>query len=213
MLTFEWISTQFVAIVLTLCMLTFAYKDNIFFRFAEYTFTGWGIGWTVWVAIETLYVEGITPMFTNPMPSLFIGLILGLMMWTIVIPYKKTQFLIRWPTAVMAGTGLALTVTAETDANIISQLSSTFGLSISGTSTGISNLILALLVFVALMYFFFSSVRGLTEKTPLRQFFRFGRWMIMFAIGIYFGSALMGDAIKFIQRINEIFVGIRMLLA
>jgi hypothetical protein len=208
MLNFEWMSTHFVSIFLTLAMLTFAYKDNIFFRFAEYTFTGWGIGWSVWVAIDTLYTESINPIFTKPTPSLIIGLILGLMMWTIVIPYRKTQFLLRWPTAVLAGTGLALTVTAEVDANIISQLNRTFTLSISGTSDGISNLILAVMAIVSLMYFFFSSVRGVTERAPMKQFFRFGRWMIMFAIGIYFGSALMGDAIKFIQRINELFVSI-----
>jgi predicted ABC-type exoprotein transport system permease subunit len=58
--------------------------------------------------------------------NLVIALFLGILMFAQF--YRKTMWLVRWPTAVLIGSAIAINITSGTQANVVGQLSPTFGL-------------------------------------------------------------------------------------
>ena len=208
----EWLGTWGLLLFLTVAFISFAYKDNIAFRIAEHTFTGWSIGWTMWTGITNAMDMNINPLITTPNLLYVLALIFGLLLFAQF--YKKISYLVRWPTAIMIGAGLSVFVTSGISGDITSQLSATISLSViqADPIQGISNLILIIMTIFSILYFFFIAYGGVSEKAPMKQIIKYGRYVVILGLGTYFGSAMMGDAIKFIERISQVFEAIRVLL-
>jgi hypothetical protein len=51
-------------------------------------------------------------------------------------------------------------------------------------------------MFFSFQYFFFSSLGGVTTRAPMKQLIWFGRYVVLFGIGAYFGTAFAGDTFK-----------------
>jgi len=211
MLTGEWMMTWFVSTFMTLAILTFVFKDNVFFRFAEHFFTGWTIGYILFIGLDQINTMTLTPIITGTRPILIIAVFFGLLMFTQF--NRKSAFLVRWPTAIMIGSTLAVAVTTGMESNVISQLSAAFSLpiTIANPTKSLSNIIEILMVVFSLLYFFFSLMGGRTERAPMKQIIKFSRYVVLFGMGAFFGSAMMGDTIKLINRFDQVFTAIRLL--
>ena len=100
-----------VAAGLTLCIFSFLYKDNPFFRAAENLFVGLGLGITVYITWFNFFKPEIYDHFIRPAvtaeriyPSdlwLLIPCALGLMMLTRIS--SKYNWVSRWPVAFLVG--------------------------------------------------------------------------------------------------------------
>jgi len=75
----------------------------------------------------------------------------------------------------------------------------------------LSNVIEILMVVFSLLYFFFSLMGGWTQRAPMKQIIQFSRYVVLFGMGAFFGSAMMGDTIKLINRFDQVFQAIRYL--
>ena len=211
-----WISVFF-----TLAVYSFLYKENPIFRFAEYTFIATGIGYYVAFNVWYCYDLAIgTPEGT-------IGLLGGQWWWIFafllgIIYYfvltKKYFWVYRYSLAIIIGVGAGLTLRTLVQAQILSNIMSTF-MNLSPTDTAgnliifnsadvagaslINNLLILVLVFGAVIYFFFTSEHGVIKNLG-----RLGRVCLMTAFGAAYGNTIMTRMNLFIGRAQEL-LGIR----
>jgi hypothetical protein len=214
MLTIDWITTYGLALFFLFACISFAYKNNLAFRIAEHVYTGWGVGYVLWLGISRIYSMNLTPIIDGTRPILIISALLGILLFTQFS--RRTMYIVRWPSAILVGTYLGAAVSAGTQSDIVSQLTSTFNLPISlaNTTTAFNNVTMILIMIFSFQYFLFSKAGGLTVKPPLKQLIWFGRYVVLFGIGAYFGTAFAGDAFKVIGTFYIHLVGgIQQLLA
>ena len=97
----------FIAAGLTLCIYSFLYKDNPFYKFAEHLFVGVAAGYTIAMAWHQAVIRLIwVPMKTGDFAAIvfvIIPTLIGLLMFSRFVP--KYRWLIRWPLALMIGFG------------------------------------------------------------------------------------------------------------
>jgi hypothetical protein len=210
--TFLWTT---LGAFLTLCIFSFLYKDNPFYRFAEHLVVGVSAGYFVII----LWHNGLEPKLFDPLRDghfyflwldsvhywLMIPAVLGVMMWTRFS--RKYSWVSRWPIALYMGIAVGVSVPLEMGNRITRQLYSSmealgwsnfFGTGLLDSASAFSHLIIFLGTLAALFYFFFSK-----EHTGVfKGIARFGIWMLMIGFGASFGYTVMGRISLFVQRIQ-----------
>jgi hypothetical protein len=210
--TFLWMT---LGAFLTLCIFSFLYKDNPFYKFAEHLVVGVSAGYFVII----LWHNGLQPNLFDQLsdgnfyflwldsarPWYLIPALLGVMMWTRFS--RKYSWISRWPIALYMGIATGVAVPLEMRNRVNLQLYSTmrdidignfFGTGLLDVMSGFSQLIIFLGTVAALFYFFFSK-----EHTgAFKGVARFGIWILMIGFGTSFGYTVMGRISLFAQRIQ-----------
>ena len=179
-----------IASLLTLCIYSFLYKDNPFYRFAEHLFAGLTAGYyagLVWHSI--IKVQLILPFVEEKQYILVIPGILGLLMFTRFFP--KLSWLSRISLAFVIGNTAGIFLIQQLHGLVIPQVRSTF-LSVFT----ISGAVMVIGVISTLIYFYFSKehkgILGITANV--------GIWFIMIAFGASFGYTVMARVSLLIGR-------------
>lgn len=209
---------------LTLCILSFLYRDNIFYKLAEALVVGISAAYWMVVALWTVVVPNvfgkIAPDFISrtfmpgtiaaPEPVYWIPLILGIMLLCRLLP--KGAWLSRWPLALIIGTTAGMRMIAYFEADFVGQIYNTILPLIVWTNDGanarvfdfwqsIKNTTIVLGVFAGLVYFFFSvEHKGLIGKVS-----RIGIWFLMITFGAAFAYTVMGRITLLAQRMEYLF--------
>jgi len=121
----------------------------------------------------------------GPLIGVYIAAILGIAMWTRL--YEPTQWLARWPIAVLTGIGAAISIRGTVEASLVKQLvmpSWTAG----GMAT-INAIIIAVGTFCSISYFLFTK----RQEGPLYISALIGRITMMIAFGTSLGLFLMSN--------------------
>ncbi|MCD6118719.1 hypothetical protein J7K50_02660 [bacterium] len=204
-----------IAVGLTLCMLSFLYKDNPFFKLAEHLYLGISNGyWLVYVwqavikpellgrIIPTYIFDPLeqTELYNQDANYLFIlpGL-LGLFLLLRLIP--ALGWLSRWSLAFYIGWGAGVAIPTYMANYILRQATATFT-PLFGMGNGepysfyINNWLIFVGVLSALVYFFFS----VEHKGVVGHVSKVGIWTLMLAFGASFGSTVMARVSLFIGR-------------
>ncbi|HEU4940119.1 MAG TPA: hypothetical protein VFT97_00725, partial [Candidatus Eisenbacteria bacterium] len=175
--------TVWVAAFLTLCVFSFLYKDNPFYRFAEHLFVGAAAGYLLAVQYQNVIVPNVwLPLTSAKLGTIVLTLIpltLGLLMVARVFPRFATPA--RWAIAFYVGTYSGIAVTGYMQAQIFAQLSDAVKPFAHGWGAVNSALVLIGLLTV-LTYFFFSVPH--TGLVGLGS--RVGIWFLMVAFGASF---------------------------
>lgn len=196
-----------VAALLTLCIFSFLYKDNPFYKFAEYLFVGCSAGY--WMAIQ--YKEVIRPNLIDRLAhaateaqahhfssdwSYLVPAGLGLLMVMRVFP--KVAWVSRWPLAFMVGLNAGFTIVYYMEARILKQVNATIlPLAVSGdVAQSVQNAIIVIGVLSALVYFYFS----VEHKGVFGGASRVGVYVLMIALGASFGYTVMARVSLLIGR-------------
>jgi len=184
---------------LTLAILSFLYKDNPFYKFAEHVYVGVSAGY--WV----IYVWGfdVWPMLVQGFRTQT-----GVERWILLVPgalgvimlmrwFPKTAWVSRWSIAFTVGVGAGLGVTANLQGFVVPQIEGTL-LPISGMNVvSLNNLILIIGVITTILYFYFSK----PHKGVLGGAARVGIVFIMISFGASFGYTLMARISLLIGRL------------
>lgn len=183
------------AAFLTLCIFSFLYKDNPFYKFAEHLVVGVSAGYFAML----LFYEGFIPKLWVPMQEgkwwyLFPG-VLGLMMWTRFA--KKASWISRYPIAIYIGIGTGVSIPLEMQAKIVQQLKASMSPISFSSWGGISSVIALVGIFCGLVYFFFSK----EHKGVFGSLAKFGIWVLMIGFGTGFGLTVMGRISLLIDRV------------
>ena len=205
------------AAFLTLCIYSFLYRDNPFYRFAEYLFIGISVGYYIVIYIHQGFIPfawepfwaAVKPFWPGiPREAGWIGLIklipiaLGLLFFGGLSP--RHTWLIRYPSAVLVGFGSGISIPLMLRTFIFEQTRGTvepFAAINAGTLSpwGILEAILMLIgVACSLTYFFFS----VEHRGPVKWLSKVGIAFLMIGFGAAFGNTVMGRVALLIQRID-----------
>jgi hypothetical protein len=204
---------------LTLFIMSFLYKDNPYYKFAEHLFVGvsaayWMVmgfwGTMVPNLIARLYpplVKGVLPALAEDPPSFWfiIPLCLGILLLMRLSP--KGGWISRWALAFIVGTTAGLNLIRYLRSDFIQQINNTMLPLAAQSDAGISfwgsfsNVIVFIGVLCGLVYFFFSK----EHKGFFGGAARVGIWVLMLTFGAGFGYTVMARISLLAGRMTYLF--------
>ena len=183
--------------LLTLCIFSFLYKDNPFYKFAEHLFVGISAGY--WATLE--YHNVFRPNLWDPLTRegkllLIVPLIFGLLLFSRFT--KKFSWLSRWPMALIIGIYAGITIVGYGSGDLILQIQANLlPLWTDSWFTSFNNILLTVGVITGLIYFFFSK----EHKGALGVGSKIGIWFLMISFGASFGYTVMSRMSLLIGRV------------
>ncbi len=212
-----------VAAFLTLCIYSFLYRDNPFYRFSEHLFVGISVGYGIVIAIHQGVIplawdplsEAVTALWTeitgettpetrNTLWGLFkiIPIAIGLLFFARLSP--RHTWLIRYPIAILIGFGAGVAIPNVLQANIFAQTRGTiepFATINAGTLSAwdiFGAVLMVVGVICTLTYFFFS----MEHRGPINWLSKIGIAFLMIGFGAAFGNTVMGRLALMIHRVG-----------
>ncbi len=181
-----------IAALLTLCIFSFLYRDNPFYRFAEHLLVGISVGYVLVIALNTTVVPKlINPVFNEGRLDYTIPGILGLFM--LLRFYPKYVWLSRISIALIIGAGAGVAIPATIQAKIFAQMQDTMG-----NMASVDGIVVFVGIATTLAYFFFSKEhKGWFGGTA-----RVGTWFLMVFFGATFGYTVMSRISLLIGRMQ-----------
>jgi hypothetical protein len=191
-----WLSALF-----TLSIFSFLYKDNPFYKFAEQVFVGlsaayWLVNIIYSIMIPNLFSKLITDFSGNLI--LLIPAALGLMMLMRLHP--ATQWISRYPIAIMIGTTAGISMLRYMKSDILNQVTATMINPFAAETTGavVGNLLLIIGTLCGVYFFYFSKKQEGFFAVPSK----IGIWFLMISFGATFGYTVMARISLLIGRLE-----------
>lgn len=183
------------AALFTIWIYSIAFRDNMFFKFAEHTFVGAAAGHSIVYGVDNVRRYGLDPLMKGAWLYAIVFL-LGIILYTRY--HKKYFWISRFPLAMMVGIGIGLSMRATVTAEFIAQIQSTAAMKVLGVDawTGFSNLLFIIIV-LTVVYFFIFTFPGM-HKGSLGIVSRIARYAMMAAFGYSFANTVL-------SRFNMIF--------
>ncbi len=205
-----------VAAFLTFCALSFLYKDNPFYKFAESLFIGISVGFgaasvvhytlwdDVWVPVSSAWAAaGSDPGAWWVIIHRAVPCVLGLLMLARFLP--KQAWLSRIPLAFIVGSYAGIGITVTVTVYILPQIQTSVEPLVAFLSPGkinwfvtVSRALLVTGMLCVLGYFFFSK----EHKGAYGRFTRVGVYFLMVGFGASFGNTVMARMSLLIGRIQ-----------
>lgn len=186
-----------IAAFLTLCIFSFLYRDNPFFKFAEHLFAGLMAGYYLGLYYDTVVYQQLVVGVTQQGKWWWLvpGLI-GILMFSRLTP--RYSWLSRFGLAFSFGSTSGVFLLSELHGNVLGQL---YGTVAPQTVGGQVDLLLTTIVIVGLLttllYFYFSH----EHKGLLGISAGVGILFIMISFGAHFGYTVMGRISLLIGRV------------
>lgn len=199
-----------IAALLTLCILSFLYKDNPFYKFAEHLFVGVSAAyWAAYYYHNILLPNLIHPLFREGQLLLIIPFILGVMMLMRLLP--RVSWLSRWPLSFIVGTYSGYYLITYLQSNAVEQVRATLvpffqleGWKAFFSNPGVITFLNAIAipvivigVITGIIYFFFSK----EHKGTFGILAKIGVWFLMITFGASFGYTVMARISLLIGRV------------
>lgn len=180
-----------IAAFLTLCMFSFLYKDNPFYKFAEHLFVGVSMGYYIPYTFYNAFLPyAYEPLFLKKDYILIIPFIIGILYWFRFS--SKLSWISRYPIAFSMGM-VGMGVPMGMHASVLVQMRSMM--------LPLNNINI-ILIFVGtisiLLYFFFSKA----HKGVYGKFTSIGIWFMMVGFGASFGYTVMARISLLIGRVQ-----------
>jgi hypothetical protein len=184
-----------IAAGLTLCVFSFLYKDNPFYRFAEHLYVGTSVGYTIAQAWHQTVVKLVWyPIKQEGDYTVIIPAVIGLLMFSRFVP--KYRWLIRWPLAFMIGVSAGASIPRSIQSFIFKQMEATIQ-----PLNSINVFIIVLGLLCTLIYFYFST----EHKGAVGVASKIGTFFLMVSFGAAFGYTVMARISLLIGRVYFLF--------
>jgi hypothetical protein len=196
-----------VAVGFSLCMYSFLYKDNPFFKFGEHVFVGISIGYLLTIT----YYQVLTNKLYIPMTQqgkwwLVIPAFLGLLLLARFIP--SLAWLSRISFAFLLGVSSGVAIPRQISSFILKQVEGTLKPVVTVGDGGIAwmtlagvNALLVLIGVVSVLCYFFFSIE---HTGAVRRVARVGIYFLMVSFGAAFGYTVMARMSLLIGRFDEL---------
>jgi len=161
------------------------YKENILFKFAQYTFVGVSIGYTIAMGVKTIIDAAWTPI-THGEYIYIIPIILGFMLF---LRFKKgLEVYSEWAMAFLIAVGAALAIRGNVHAYFFEQITATMlPIVAKDPVTSFNNIVIIIGTLTSMLYFIMTREHKGILKYPTR----IGRIFIMIAFGAFFAGLIM----------------------
>ncbi len=209
-----------IAALFTLCILSFLYRDNVFYKLAECILIGASAAYWMVVAFWTVFVPNLLGKLIPDLISLWatpgtinrtewiylIPFFLGVLLLCRLLP--KGGWISRWSLAFIIGSMMGMKMIAFLLADFMGQIDNTILPLVAFAADGkfalgetLKNLIVMIGVFAGLVYFFFSVEHiGIVHRVS-----RVGIWFLMITFGAAFAYTVMGRIALLAQRVEFLF--------
>ena len=205
----------------TLCILSFLWGDNVFYKLAEALVIGASAAYAMVVGFWTGIVQNLFGRLSpelikvTVMPGLekeqnllyLFALVLSVMMLMRLSP--AGGWISRWPLAFFIGATAGIRLLVYLDADFIQQIRSTIIPLVVVAADGsvsywasLKNFTIVIGVMACLVYFFFS----IEHKGVVGGISRLGIWVLMITFGAGFGYTVMGRIALISDRFEFLFV-------
>ena len=188
-----------IAAFLTLSIMTFLYKDNPVFRFAENVFAGISLGYFVGLVLnQTLKPNLYTPLKSSLCLNwdLLIAGAIGVLLYFRYIP--KVAWTARFALAIYIGYYVGVNMLQKLQGEVLPQMQSALKPINGFNMASFNNLIVFIGVLTVLCYFFFSK----KHEGAFGRIATVGIWFLMISFGAAFGYTVMGRVSLLIGRLN-----------
>lgn len=192
---------DFVAAFFVIGLYSFIYRDNLYYKFAEHTFLGIGVGITITMAVKNVRDQCLVPISHGALilvPALLLGI---LMLFRVSKKYGWTS---RVSLAVMFATTMATRFAMTIQSQIVGQMLPAIKAPIihADPVTAISNIFGVTGLAAACTYFIFArkNVHPVLKR-PVDLFSKYGRYVVMAYLGASYSNVMMGRISMFIERI------------
>jgi hypothetical protein len=195
-MTTSQIILQGMAAFLTLCIFSFLYKDNPFYKFAERLVAGVATGYWTMLLFYTNFLDKVwTPIVVVHQWIYIVPTFLGILMWMRFS--KKFSWLSRYSIAFYIGISSGVSIPVSLYTYLFKQLEATIRTPITGSIVGLNMFLIVICVLAALVYFFFSTA----HKGVFGAASKLGIYVIMIGFGAGFGLTVMGRIALLVQRV------------
>ncbi len=199
-----------IAAALTLMILSFLYKDNPFYKFAEHLFVGVAAGYILALSWHNTLRPNLTdPLFSGKDWWLIVPAIFSVLLFTRFV--DKISWLSRWSLAAIVGIYAGLAVVAFAEADFLSQIRASMiplydaaEIAKFQQHPGIitllhvcTNFITVVGLLTILVYFFFSK----EHKGSWGSIAKIGTGLLMIGFGAGYGYTVMTRIALLIDRI------------
>jgi len=190
-----------VAAFFTLCIFSFLYRDNFFYKLAEHIFVGISAGYGVALQIENVLKPNLLkPLFQEGKMILIIPFILSALLFSRL--YSKISWLSRWALALLIGIFSGAAIIGFGSGDLVLQINANLlPLKTNSFLTTFNNFILTFGLITCLLYFFFSK----EHKGGFGFIARIGIYFLMISFGASFGYTVMSRMSLLIGRVYFIF--------
>jgi hypothetical protein len=187
------------SMLLTLATYSYVlYKDTVAFRFAEHSFMATTFAVAVVVAYQTLVSNAFLPIAKGDF-SYIIPIVLGLLLYT--LPFKRVRWVSRYPLAIIVGVGTGIAIRGAVHAQMVGQVLAAITLPKTPTPMDWFNFFFSLIAFLtSTSYFVFTKEHKGLFKIPTQ----IGRYMLMLALGSYFGNTILFRMAMLSGRVEEL---------
>jgi hypothetical protein len=198
-----WAATGF-----SLCIYSFLYKDNPFFKLSEHIFVGVSMGYLLTIThYEVMMNKLYSPMVQQGKWWLVIPALLGLLMLSRFIP--PLSWLSRISFAFILGVSSGVSIPRQISSFILQQVQGTLKPLVTTDSGGLVsfsplasiNPLLVLIGVVSVLFYFFFSVE---HSGVARRIARVGIYFLMVSFGAAFGYTVMARMSLLIGRFDEL---------
>ena len=161
------------------------YKENPVYRFSEHLYIAVMLAVNLVVNFSNVMRICVTPMMQGDF-LMIIPLILGIMIYTMLIP--EYRWVSRYPIAILVGAGFGLGIRGSIGPNIQDAIVSTITRPTDGGAMAwINFLYIAVGLISSVLYFLLTYEHSGALQAPTR----IGRLFIMVALGAYFGNTVL----------------------
>jgi hypothetical protein len=161
------------------------YKENPVYRFAEHLYIAVMLAVNLVVNFSNVMRICITPLMGGTI-TMIVPLILGIMIYTMLIP--EYRWVSRYPIAILVGAGFGLGIRGSIGPNIQDAIVSTITRPTDGGAMAwINFLYIAVGLVCSVLYFLLTYEHSGALQAPTR----IGRLFIMIGLGAYFGNTVL----------------------
>jgi len=196
--------TLFLTVWGTLCVYSYTFKDNPFWKWGTNTLVGGYIAYSAISNIDYMAKNVINPMMTKVnwvhVAAILVGFLWYFRFW------KKYYYLYRYALAISVGSGIGITLAKSVSSNIITQVASTM-LPLYGTGTlrgDFDNIVIVVSVLSVMTYFIFTIAHEGPVGKPIGWISKVGRWVLVITFGIDFGNVIAARMSLFIGTVKTL---------
>jgi len=175
-----------IAAILTLAAVSYLWKENPAFRYAEHIFIGVAAGHALVMGVQSvrnLSLVPLTSVKTDGVTKLLalVSIIMGLLLYARF--FKNGKLLTSLPVGILLGTGAGLSLGGTIISQSVAQIRATIV-----PLNSIDNIILVVGTLATMFYFFYSA----PKSQVVAKASTIGRYLMMVAFGAAYGNTVMG---------------------
>ena len=182
---------------LTLCILSFLYKETRFYRFAEYTYIGVAVGHSFITSMNSLTSQSFTPISKGAIDVFLIQLFAILILTQ---PFRRVSWIARMPNSVMIGVGTGIAMYGALGSDIIALVQSTIKDGMMVAPYPMFLAYFSILGSISVLVYFFFTVRREALGGSVGRLAQIGRYFMMVAFGAVFANIILSRSTLFFSR-------------